>query len=415
MNKGDIKNMSNVLDRFMKYIVIDTESEEDVEQLPSTKKQFDLAHQLVEELNTIGAKDVYLDEEHCYVYATIPATKEGVKTIGFISHMDTAPSMSGKNVKPRIVENYDGKDIVLNESLNIVLSPNQFQDLEKAKGKDIVVTDGTTLLGADDKAGIAEIMSMAEYLIAHPEIPHGEIKIGFTPDEEVGRGVDFFDVKRFGADFAYTVDGGGIGEIEYENFNAASGKLTIKGNNIHPGSAKNKMVNSLHIGMEFHHMLPVFADPANTEGYEGFYHLDNMSGGVEETTMAYIIRDHDKDQFEEKKARFLKIAEYLNEKYGAGTITAEVKDSYYNMKSMVEPHMHLIENAKKAMEELGVEPEVVPIRGGTDGARLSYMGLPCPNLCAGGYNFHGKFEYIPVQDMERIVELLVRIVEIYGR
>lgn len=415
MNKGDIKNMSNVLDRFMKYIVIDTESEEDVEQLPSTKKQFDLAHQLVEELNTIGAKDVYLDEEHCYVYATIPATKEGVKTIGFISHMDTAPSMSGKNVKPRIVENYDGKDIVLNESLNIVLSPNQFPDLEKAKGKDIVVTDGTTLLGADDKAGIAEIMSMAEYLIAHPEIPHGEIKIGFTPDEEVGRGVDFFDVKRFGADFAYTVDGGGLGEIEYENFNAASGKLTIKGNNIHPGSAKNKMVNSLHIGMEFHHMLPVFADPANTEGYEGFYHLDNMSGGVEETTMAYIIRDHDKDQFEEKKARFLKIAEYLNEKYGAGTITAEVKDSYYNMKSMVEPHMHLIENAKKAMEELGVEPEVVPIRGGTDGARLSYMGLPCPNLCAGGYNFHGKFEYIPVQDMERIVELLVRIVEIYGR
>ena len=407
--------MSKVLDRFMKYIVIDTESEDEVEQFPSTEKQFDLARLLVEELKEIGVTDVQLDEQYGYVYATIPATKEGLKTIGFISHMDTAPAMSGKDVKPRIAEDYDGGDIVLNEALNVVLSPDQFPELAHSKGKDLVVTDGTTLLGADDKAGIAEIMTMAEYLVAHPEIPHGTIKIGFTPDEEVGRGVDFFDVERFGADFAYTVDGGGIGELEYENFNAASGKLEIKGANIHPGSAKNKMVNSLHIGMEFHNMLPKFQDPANTEGYEGFYHLDYMQGGVEDTTMAYIIRDHDMGQYEEKKARFEKIAAYLNDKYGEGTVKATVKDSYFNMKSKIEPHMHLIDNAKKAMEELEITPIIVPIRGGTDGARLSYMGLPCPNLCAGGYNFHGKYEYIPVQDMEKIVELLLKIVEIYAR
>ena len=303
---------------------------------------------------------------------------------------------------------------MLNKDLNVVLSPKQFRELNDFHGKDLVVTDGTTLLGADDKAGVAEIMTMVEYVISHPELPHGEIKIGFTPDEEVGRGVDFFDVARFGAEFAYTVDGGQLGEIEYENFNAAGGKLIIKGNNIHPGYAKNKMVNALHIGMEFHSMLPKFADPANTVGYEGFYHLDHMEGGVEEATLSYIIRDHDKGQFEEKKERFEKIAAYLNEKYGEGTITTVVKDSYYNMKEMITPHMHLIENAKKAMEQLDIEPKVVAIRGGTDGARLSYMGLPCPNLCAGGFNFHGKFEYVPVQDMEKIVMLLVKIIEIYG-
>ncbi len=413
-NEGDKSRMSKVIDRFMKYIVVDTQSEEGVEQFPSTEKQFQLAHMLVEELKEIGASDVRLDEEHGYVYATIPATKEGLKTIGFISHMDTAPSMSGTNVNPRIVENYDGTDIVLNEALNVVLSPVQFPELLHSKGKDLIVTDGTTLLGADDKAGIAEIMTMAEYLLAHPEIPHGTIKIGFTPDEEVGRGVDFFDVEGFGAEFAYTVDGGAIGELEYENFNAAGGKVEIKGNNIHPGSAKNKMVNSLHIGMEFHNMLPKFEDPANTEGYEGFYHLDSMSGGVESTVMDYIIRDHDKAEFEQKKDRFAKVAAYLNEKYGEGTVTATIKDSYYNMKEMVEPHMHLIDNARKAMEALEIAPIVVPIRGGTDGARLSYMGLPCPNICTGGYNFHGKFEYIPVQDMEKIVELLVKIVELYA-
>lgn len=407
--------MSKVLERFLKYIAVDTQSEDDVEQLPSTKKQFDLAHMLVEELKEIGAQDVYLDEEHCYVYATIPATKEGCKTIGFISHMDTAPALSGTNVKARIVEKYDGGDIVLNEALGVVLSPKQFPDLKHSVGKDLVVTDGTTLLGADDKAGVSEIMTMAEYLLAHPEIPHGTIKIGFTPDEEVGRGVDFFDVKRFGAEFAYTVDGGGIGELEYENFNAASGKLEIKGRNIHPGFAKNKMLNALQVGMEFHNMLPKFQDPACTEGYEGFFHLDYMKGGVEDATMAYIIRDHDRNQFEEKKERFSKIVSYLNDKYGEGTIKATINDSYYNMKSMVEPHMHLIENAKKAMEELEITPIIVPIRGGTDGARLSYMGLPCPNICTGGHNFHGKHEYIPVQDMEKIVELLVKIVTIYSR
>lgn len=406
--------MSKVLERFLKYIAVDTQSEDDVEQLPSTKKQFVLARMLVDELKELGAQDVYLDEEHCYVYATIPATKEGGRTIGFISHMDTAPALTGTNVKARIVEKYDGGDIILNEALGVVLSPKQFPDLKHSVGKDLVVTDGTTLLGADDKAGISEIMTMAEYLLTHPEIPHGTIKIGFTPDEEVGRGVDFFDVKRFGAEFAYTVDGGGIGELEYENFNAASAKLEIKGRNIHPGYAKNKMLNALQIGMEFHAMLPKFQDPAATEGYEGFFHLDYMNGGVEDATMAYIIRDHDRNQFEEKKERFSKIVSYLNDKYGEGTIKATISDSYYNMKSMVEPHMHLIENAKKAMEELEITPIIVPIRGGTDGARLSYMGLPCPNICTGGHNFHGKHEYIPVQDMEKIVELLVKIATMYS-
>lgn len=407
--------MSRVLERFLTYIAVDTESVEGVEQFPSTTKQFDLARRLVEELKEMGVNEVSLDEKNGYVYATIPATKEGLKSIGFIAHMDTAPALTGANVKANIVKNYDGKDVILNEEKNIILSPKQFPEMLHSVGKDLVVTDGTTLLGADDKAGIAEIMSMAEYLITHPEMEHGTIRIGFTPDEEVGRGVDFFDVERFGADIAYTVDGGGIGELEFENFNAASGKIVIRGNSIHPGFAKNKMVNALHIGMEFHQMLPKFADPANTEGYEGFYHLDSMSGGVEEARLDYIIRDHDKNQFEDMKKRFETIVSYLNGKYGEGTVTSTVKDSYYNMKSMIEPHMHLIDNAKTAMEELGIEPIVVPIRGGTDGARLSYMGLPCPNLCAGGYNFHGKYEYIPVQDMEKIVELLVKIIEVYSR
>ncbi len=405
--------MSTVLERFLKYIVIDTQSEDEVEQFPSTTKQFDLARILVQELKEMGV-EASLDEEYCYIYASLPATKEGIPAIGFIAHMDTAPSLSGKDIKPQVVKNYQGGDIVLNKELNVVLSPRQFSELEGFRGKDLVVTDGTTLLGADDKAGVAEIMTMVEYLVKHPKLPHGEIKIGFTPDEEVGRGVDFFDVKRFGADYAYTVDGGQLGEIEYENFNAAGAKLIIRGNNIHPGYAKNKMINALHIGMEFHNMLPKFEDPANTTGYEGFYHLDHMEGGVEEATMSYIIRDHDKGQFEAKKERFEKIVTYLNEKYGEGTVTAIIKDSYYNMKEMVEPHMHLVHNAKAAMEQLDIKPKVVAIRGGTDGARLSYMGLPCPNLCAGGFNFHGKYEYVPVQDMEKIVDLLVKIVAIYG-
>ncbi len=405
----------DLLERFLKYVSIDTQSVDEMEQVPSTDKERVLAKLLVEELKQIGASNVRMDEEHCYVYATIPATTDKkVPAIGFVAHMDTAPALTGTNVKPNVVKNYQGGDIVLNKALGIVLSPAQSPHLNSCIGKDIVTTDGTTLLGADDKAGVAEIMTMAEYLIAHPEIPHGTIQIGFTPDEEVGRGVDFFNVEEFGADFAYTVDGGTLGEIEYENFNAAGAKVTIHGLSIHPGSAKGRMVNAILLGMEFQDMLPVFENPAYTEGYEGFYHLDSMSGTVDEAHLEYIIRDHDKEKFEEKKSRFMAVCDYLNGKYGEGTFEVSMKDSYYNMKEMVEPHMHLIDNAKKAMETLGVVPEVVPIRGGTDGARLSYMGLPCPNLCTGGANFHGRYEYIPVQDMHTTVSLLLEIVKIYA-
>ena len=405
----------DLLERFLKYVSIDTQSVDEMEQVPSTDKERVLAKLLVEELKQIGASNVRMDEEHCYVYATIPATiDKKVPAIGFVAHMDTAPALTGTNVKPNVVKNYQGGDIVLNKALGIVLSPAQSPHLNSCIGKDIVTTDGTTLLGADDKAGVAEIMTMAEYLIAHPEIPHGTIQIGFTPDEEVGRGVDFFNVEEFGADFAYTVDGGTLGEIEYENFNAAGAKVTIHGLSIHPGSAKGRMVNAILLGMEFQDMLPVFENPAYTEGYEGFYHLDSMSGTVDEAHLEYIIRDHDKEKFEEKKSRFMAVCDYLNGKYGEGTFEVSMKDSYYNMKEMVEPHMHLIDNAKKAMETLGVVPEVVPIRGGTDGARLSYMGLPCPNLCTGGANFHGRYEYIPVQDMHTTVSLLLEIVKIYA-
>ena len=406
--------MSELLDRFLSYVKIDTESVEDVECFPSTEKQKILGNKLVEELQAMGASDVSMDE-YGYVFATIPATvTEKLPTIGFISHMDTAPAMSGANVKPRIVNQYDGKDIVLNEGLDIVLSPTKYPDLLKYVGKDLIVTDGTTLLGADDKAGIAEIMTLAQYLLSNPQIPHGEIKIGFTPDEEVGRGVDFFDVKRFGADFAYTVDGGELGELEYENFNAASAKLIVHGTSIHPGSAKGKMKNAVLLAMEFQGMLPVFDNPAYTEGYEGFFHLDSIHGSVDLVTANYIIRDHDRTKFEEKKELFQKTADFLNERYGAGTFEVQIKDSYYNMKEQVAPHMHLIDNAMKAMKSLEIEPIVVPIRGGTDGARLSYMGLPCPNICTGGHNFHGRYEYICVQSMEMVVETLKKIVEIYS-
>lgn len=406
--------MSKLIERFLSYVKIDTESVEDVECYPSTKKQKTLGNQLVAELKELGAKDVSMDE-YGYVFATIPATTSGkLPTIGFISHMDTAPAMTGANVKPRIVTNYDGNDIVLNEELGLVLSAKNYPDLNKYIGKDLIVTDGTTLLGADDKAGIAEIMTLADYLLSNPQIPHGTIKIGFTPDEEVGRGVDFFDVKRFGADFAYTVDGGELGEIEYENFNAAGAKLTINGTSIHPGFAKGKMKNAVLLAMEFQGMLPVEENPTYTQGYEGFYHLDSISGKVDQTIANYIIRDHDRTKFEEKKERFQKTADFLNEKYGPGTFQVQMKDSYYNMKEMVEPHIHLIENAKKAMEQLDITPNIVPIRGGTDGARLSYMGLPCPNLCTGGHNFHGRYEYICVQSMEQVVEVLKNIVTLYS-
>lgn len=382
--------------------------------VPSTEKQFRLAEYLVEELKSIGAEDVELSD-HCYVYATVPATTDkDLPVMGFVAHMDTSPALSGANIHPREIVNYDGGDIVLNEEKNIVMSTADFPELPGYAGKTLLVTDGTTLLGSDDKAGIAEIMTLAEELIAHPEIPHGKIRIGFTPDEEVGRGVDFFDVDGFGADYAYTIDGGALGELEYENFNAASGKVKVHGLSIHPGSSKNKMVNALLIGMEFQSMLPVFENPMATEGYEGFFHLDSMAGTVEEAELNYIIRDHDKVKFERKKEMFETCGRFLNEKYGEGTVEVIVEDSYYNMKEMLEPNMHLIENAVKAMKEMDVEPIIVPIRGGTDGARLSYMGLPCPNLGTGGHNCHGKFEYAVVESMERTVELLHKIIEIYS-
>lgn len=403
--------MSKVIERFLSYAAIDTQSEEGSTAVPTTEKQHNLAGLLVQELEKMGAKEITYDKEHCYVYASVPAAKgmEEVPVLGFIAHMDTAPAVTGKNVKPRMIENYDGKDIVLNQTQDIIMKTEDFPELTDYVGKRLIVTDGTTLLGADDKAGVAEIMTMAEYLLEHPELKHGKIRIGFTPDEEVGAGADYFDVELFGAKYAYTVDGGKLGELEYENFNAAGAKVLFQGRSVHPGEAKNKMKNALLLAMEFQAMLPVFENPMYTENYEGFYHLDEMHGTVEKTQAEYIIRDHDRTRFEDRKDFFLKIGSYLNEKYGEGTVTIELKDSYYNMREVIERHMELIDNAKTAMEELGITPVVTPIRGGTDGARLSFMGLPCPNLCTGGHNFHGKFEYICADSMEKIVELLVRI------
>ena len=402
--------MSKVAERFLKYVSFDTQSKDEEEQVPSTEKQLVLAKELVKELEEMGASDVRLSE-HGYVYATIEAnTEKNVPSLGFVAHMDTAPAMSGRDVKARIVEKYAGGDIVLNEEKNIVMTVKDFPFMADCEGRDLIVTDGTTLLGGDDKAGVAEIMTMAAWLLAHPEIPHGTIRIGFTPDEEVGRGADFFDVEGFGADVAYTVDGGPLGELEYENFKAASGKVYIHGVGIHPGGAKNKMKSALLIGMEFQSLLPAFENPMYTDGYEGFFHLDQFAGDVEYAKMDYLIRDHDMDKFTQKKELFASAAEFLNKKYGEGTVELKIKDSYYNMKEKIEPDKYLIDIAKEAMEEVGITPEVSPIRGGTDGARLSYMGLPCPNLCTGGYNFHGKFEFIPVQSMEKVVELLLTIV-----
>lgn len=399
-----------VHERFLNYVKIDTQSIPEADVIPSSEKQKDLGRLLVEEMLAMGIKDAYMDANG-YVYGTVEGNTEG-PVIGFIAHMDTSPDMPGNNVKPNIIYNYDSSDIVLNEEKQIVMKTEMFEHLLKYKGQDLIVTDGTTLLGADNKAGIAEILSMAEYFINNPQIKHGTIKIGFTPDEEVGCGADLFNVKEFGADYAYTVDGGEIGEIEYENFNAASAKVTINGANIHPGTAKNKMKNSILIGMEFHNMLPVYETPENTESYEGFSLLSDMTGNVEKTLLEYIIRDHSMEKFNTKKERFKKIADYLNEKYGQETVELKLKDSYFNMKEKILPHMHIIENAKKAMENIGIEPNVVPIRGGTDGARLSYMGLPCPNLCTGGHNYHGRYEYIPIQSMEKVVELLIEIAKI---
>ena len=395
-------------ERFLKYVAINTRSDENSETFPSTAVQWDLLNALVEEMKLLGLEDVTIDK-YGYAMGTIPATKgkENAPVIGFLAHVDTAPDMSGENVRPRIIENYDGEDIVLNNAL--IMKVAEFPELKRFIGHTLIHTDGTTLLGADDKAGVAEIMTAAEYLMAHPEIEHGKIRIGFTPDEEIGRGVDFFDVKAFGADFAYTMDGGYEGELEYENFNAASAKIAIQGRNVHPGYAKNKMINAIEVACELNNMVPAIERPQYTEGYEGFYHCIGLNGTVENATISYIIRDHDAEKFEQKKVWMWDIVGMLNKKYGAGTLTLTLKDQYYNMRKMVEPHPQVIDNALAAMRDAGVEPLVRPIRGGTDGARLSFMGLPCPNIFAGGMNFHGKFEYCSLNSMEKAVNVIINI------
>ena len=402
-----------VKERFYKYVAYDTQSSEESESFPSTDKQKVLLSDLAEEMRSLGMTEVEMDE-YGYVMGTIPATPgyENKPVIGFISHVDTSPDMSGKDVRPREIPNYDGSDIALNEELTMRVE--EFPELSFFKGHTLIVTDGTTLLGADDKAGVAEIMTAAEWLMSHPEVAHGKIRIGFTPDEEIGRGVDFFNVERFGADFGYTVDGGMEGELEFENFNAASAKFTIKGRNIHPGYAKNKMINAMHVAMEVASMLPPTQRPEHTEGYEGFYHLVGMKGEVELAELSYIVRDHSREKFEEKKEFLTRVEKYMAEKYGEGVVSLALKDQYYNMREMVEPHPEVIDKAKKAMEMAGVVPIVRPIRGGTDGSRLSYMGLPCPNLFAGGMNFHGKFEYCSVQSMERAMQTIINLATLWA-
>jgi len=408
----------DVLERFLRYVKVDTQSDEAMAEredvFPSTEKQKDLGRMLTKELEEMGASDVYFDEKNCYVYAKIPATDSNSKTVvGFISHMDTSPAVSGKDVKPQIIENYDGEDIFLgeNEDGKWILSPKDFPDLTTLKGKDIITTDGSTLLGADDKAGVAEIMTMADYLLRHPEIQHGTIAIGFTPDEEVGCGVDHFDLERFGADIAYTVDGGPLGGLEYECFNAAGATVIIKGRSVHPGDAKGKMVNAILLAAEFAGRFPANERPDTTEGYEGFYHLDEISGGVDQAKMTYIIRDHDKAKFEAKKAFMEQQVKEMQAKYGEEAFTLRMKDQYYNMVEKIEPHMELIDAVKEVMTAMDITPSIEPIRGGTDGARLSFEGLPCPNLCTGGRNYHGRYEYVCINDMIAIVEMLVRLSE----
>jgi len=395
-------------ERFLKYVGFDTQSAPESERFPSTDKQLVLLKYLAEEMKSMGMVEVEMDK-YGYVMGTVPASPgyEDKKVIGFISHVDTSPDMNGADIRSQIIENYDGGDIRLNGELTMTLK--DFPELSFFKGHTLITTDGTSLLGADDKAGVAEIMTAAEYLLAHPEIKHGKIRIGFTPDEEIGRGVDFFDVKRFGADFAYTVDGGFEGELEYENFNAAGAKITIQGRNIHPGYAKDKMVNALQVAADINNQLPAWERPEHTEGYEGFYHLTGVSGGVENAAMEYIIRDHSREKFEAKKRYLVGVVDFLTKKYGEGVITLTLKDQYYNMREMVEPHPEVIDIAMKAMEEAGVTPIVRPIRGGTDGARLSYMGLPCPNLFTGGMNFHGKYEYCSLNTMQKAMQTILNV------
>lgn len=399
-----------VCERFINYVRIDSASDENTGTHPSTREQFDVAEYLAKELKALGLADARVDDK-CYVYASLPATPgmEDKDVIGLIAHMDTAPAFCGRDIQPRLVGSYDGGDIVLNAEKNIIMRAGFFPELANYKGQTLVVTDGTTLLGADDKSGIAEIVTAVERIIKD-NVPHPELKIAFTPDEEIGEGADYFDVQGFGADYAYTVDGGALGELEYENFNAAGATVTVNGVSIHPGSAKNRMRNAVLVAMEFNGMLPPAETPAHTEGYEGFFHITGIEGDEEKTVMYYIIRDHDRSVFEDRKATIQRIADYLNQKYGAGTVELELKDSYYNMKEKILPRMDIVDRAKKAFLDNGVEPKVQPIRGGTDGARLSYMGLLCPNLSTGGHNYHGKFEYIPVESMEKMVDVLVSLI-----
>jgi tripeptide aminopeptidase len=408
--------MQHIIDRFISYVTIDTESDANSETTPSTKKQFDLANLLVEELKNIGLTEVTIDENG-YVMGTLQSNvSHDVPTIGFVSHYDTSPDFTGKDVKPQIIKNYDGGDIILNKEKNIILSPSYFKDLLLYKGQTLITTNGLTLLGADDKAGLTEIVSAMEYLVQHPEIKHGKIRVGFTPDEEIGRGADFFDVEQFGAQWAYTMDGSQVGELEYENFNAAGAKITFKGKSVHPGYAKGKMINSMLIANDFINALPKNEIPQETKDYEGFYHVTGLTGSLEETKLDLIIRDHDATLFVKRKEIVLDIAKKINEKFavqfGEDICIAEVKDQYYNMREKVEPMMFIVDLAEKAMKELGIEPLIKPIRGGTDGSRLSYMGLPCPNIFAGGHNFHGKYEYVPVESIQKAIDVIIRISEL---
>ena len=404
----------HIIDRFISYVTVDTESDPTSNTTPSTAKQWDLANALVEELKHIGLKDVTIDE-NAYIMATLPSNvPHQVPTIGFISHFDTTPDFTGKDVKPQIIENYDGKDITLNQEQNIILSPSYFEDLLLYKGQTLITTDGTTLLGADDKAGITEIVSAMEYLVQHPEIKHGKIRVGFTPDEEIGRGAHKFDVQKFDADWAYTMDGSQVGELEYENFNAAGAVVSIKGKIVHPGYAKGKMVNSMYIATDYINSLPRLETPEHTQNRQGFFHLCSVKGEVDSTELQYIIRDHDKEHFEARKEMMLKLADELNSQLGEPVVSVEIKDQYFNMREKIEPVMHIVAIAEKAMEQAGIKPLIKPIRGGTDGSQLSFKGLPCPNIFAGGHNFHGRFEYVPVESIQKAIEVIVNIAQLVG-
>ena len=404
----------HLIDRFISYVTVDTESDPTSDTTPSTAKQWDLANALVEELKHIGLHDVTIDD-NAYIMATLPSNvPHKVPTIGFISHFDTTPDFTGKDVKPQIIENYDGKDIVLNKAQNIILSPSYFEDLLLYKGQTLITTDGTTLLGADDKAGITEIVSAMEYLVQHPEIKHGKIRVGFTPDEEIGRGAHKFDVDKFGADWAYTMDGSQVGELEYENFNAAGALVSIKGKIVHPGYAKGKMVNSMYIATDYINSLPRLETPEHTQDRQGFFHLYSVTGEVDSTQLQYIIRDHDKKHFEARKEMMLKLADELNSQLGEPCVSVEIKDQYFNMREKIEPVMHIVAIAQKAMEQAGIKPLIKPIRGGTDGSQLSFKGLPCPNIFAGGHNFHGRFEYVPVESIQKAIEVIINIAQLVG-